>query len=216
MTRRNARRLLLLAFALSILIHLLGVRFVHWQYATPVETPERTTITHLVVIHRMRNTPPPNTPRPQPSARSTPKPARTTKIAVPKIANTSGAGRPAITAATVTATPPATPKPQRLPTPVPLSGCVTPNAPAAVRAAAAVPDIPVEARVAAKNGTTQVHVRLSDQGTVLDAGVALSSGSDGLDQVALQMARATQYSAALQQCKPVAGTYEFRVKFVTP
>jgi len=217
MSLRNARRLLLIAFAVSILIHLLGVRLVHWRIATPVEVSEKMTISRIVVIHRTKRTPPPNTPAPVPSAAATPKSTHKTKIAVPRVANMSGPGRPPTTVTTATATPTASPPPVRLATPVPIKGgCTEPNAPAAVKTAAPVPDIPLAARERAKSGITQVHVRLSDQGFILEAGVAVSSGSDGLDQIALAMAKGSQYSAALQQCKPIAATYEFRVKFVTP
>ncbi|MFN2528712.1 MAG: energy transducer TonB [Candidatus Baltobacteraceae bacterium] len=217
MSPRNARRLLLIAFAISIVIHLVGVRLVHWRIATPVEVPEKMTISHIVVIHRMTRTPPPKTPAPLPSAASTRKNLPRTKIAVPRISKTSGPGRPRTRVATVTATPSSSPRPLHLPTPLPnKGGCSDPNAPAAVKAAAPIPEIPLAARVTAKNGITQVHVRLSDQGSVLEAGVAVSSGSNGLDQIALEMAGGSQYSAALQQCKPIASTYEFRVKFATP
>ncbi len=217
MSPRKARRFLLIAFAISIVIHLVGVRLVHWRIPTPVEVPEKMTISRIVVIHSVTKTPPPNTPAPLPTAAATPKKMPATKIAVPRVLSTSGPARPTETVAPVTATPSASPRPLRLPTPVPNKGsCTDPNAPAAVKTAAPIPEIPLAARQTAKNGTTQVHVRLSDQGSVLEAGVAVSSGSDGLDQIALGMAKGSQYSAALQQCKPVASTYEFRVKFATP
>ena len=136
---------------------------------------------------------------------------------MPRIANSTGPGQLTVSVATATATPSPTPSPQRLPTPQPAKGgCVVPNAAAAIKTAAPVPEIPLDARASAKNGITQIHVRLSEAGAVLDAGVSMSSGSDGLDQIALAMAKASQYSPTLVQCKAVAGTYEFRVKFVTP
>lgn len=215
MNPRNARRLLLSAFAISILIHLLGVPLVNWRLATPRDVPERMTISSVRIIRRIVRTPPPRTPAPLPTAVSTPKAARTTKIAVPIMANSSGPGRPSVQVATATATPSATPRPQKLPTPS-TGGCVTPNAPAAVKSPAPIPDIPLEAREAAKSGIAQVHVRVSETGAVLEAGVTASLGSDALDQIAVSIAKASQYSPALQQCKPIAGTYEFRVRFVTP
>jgi TonB family protein len=213
MNPRNARRLLLSAFAISLLIHLLGVRLVHWRLATPVDVPERMTISSVRIVHRIVRTPPPHTPAPLPTAPSTPKAARTTKVLVPSVRNSAGPPRSSVKVATATATP--TPSPSPVPTSS-AGGCVTPNAPAAVKAAAPVPEIPLDARESAKSGIAQVHVRLSESGAVLEAGIVSSVGDDGLDQLAVNMAKSSRYSPALQKCKAIAGTYEFRVKFVTP
>lgn len=215
MNPRSARRLLLSAFAISMLIHLLGIPFFHWRVATPVDVPEQMTISRVRIFHRVARTPPPPTPAPLPTAASTPKAARRTKITVPTVHNSSGPARPSMNVASATATPSPTPTPQKLPTPS-AAGCVTPNAPAAVKSPAPVPEIPLDARETAKNGIAQVHVRLSESGAVLQAGIVSSVGNDGLDQVAVTMAESSQYSPALLKCKAVAGTYEFRVKFVTP
>jgi TonB family protein len=57
-------------------------------------------------------------------------------------------------------------------------------------------------------------VSLDPEGQVLAAAVAQSTGNSSLDLVAVGMARDARYSAALHDCKPVAGSYTFSVKFV--
>jgi TonB family protein len=64
------------------------------------------------------------------------------------------------------------------------------------------------------SGTAAIQVQIDPQGGVTNATVAQSSGNTGLDAVAMQMARNATYSPALANCKPVASTYTFRVKFV--
>jgi TonB family protein len=76
------------------------------------------------------------------------------------------------------------------------------------------PDIPVEARADDTNGIASVRVSLGPEGQVLTAAVAQSTGNSSLDLVAVGMARDARYSAALHDCKPVAGSYTFSVKFV--
>jgi TonB family protein len=59
-----------------------------------------------------------------------------------------------------------------------------------------------------------VRVLLDATGQVTSAGVTQSSGNSSLDLVATAMARGARYTPALHDCKPIAGTYTFSVKFV--
>jgi TonB family protein len=93
---------------------------------------------------------------------------------------------------------------------------VDPNAAAAVRSTPPPPEIPTAARENSKRGIAQIRVALSDTGEVTGAAVEGSSGSGALDQIALDFAKGATYSPALAQCRAVAGSYLFKVKFTTP
>ena len=74
-------------------------------------------------------------------------------------------------------------------------------------------DIPLAARSQGTDGTTLVDVKLDAKGSVTGAAISQSSGNASLDVVALGMARDATYSPATHDCKPVASTYTFSVKF---
>jgi len=59
-----------------------------------------------------------------------------------------------------------------------------------------------------------VRVQLDPSGQVTGTGVVRSTGNSSLDLVAVAMARDARYTPALHGCKPVAGDFEFSVKFV--
>lgn len=217
MSVRSSRRVLLFAIALSLLIHLMAARLTHWSIPTPVDVPERLTIARVTIVHLARRTPPPQTPKPQPVA--TPRHARKETVAPPRLNPRRG---PGVLPATMAASPapptrpPPTPRPTRLPTPSVAGACVDPNAAAAVRSTPAPPDIPTSARENSKRGVAQIRVALSVTGAVTGAAVEASTGNGALDQIALEFAKGATYSPALAQCKAVAGSYLFRVKFTTP
>lgn len=217
MSVRAGRRLLISAFALSILIHVLAARLVHWSVPTPQE-PERITVAHVAILRVPKRTPPPQTPKPAPTATvAAPPHARKVPVTVPHVRPRSGPGALPVTALAPAATASPSPRPiAHLPTPAPAGGCADPNAPAAVRATAAPPDISTAARVNAKRAVAQIRVGLSEKGEVTGALVESSTGNDQLDAVAVEMARGATYAPALSQCKAVAGSYVFRVKFTTP
>lgn len=75
------------------------------------------------------------------------------------------------------------------------------------------PEMPAAARDAGLSGTTQVKVDLSASGTVVDASVAVSSGSTILDVAAIQAAKRTTYAPKVVDCQRVPGSYLFRVEF---
>jgi TonB family protein len=69
-------------------------------------------------------------------------------------------------------------------------------------------------RAAKVSGTAAIEVSLDPKGRVLEARVAQSTGNTGLDTVAAQMARGATYTPKYVNCRAVAGTYTFTVKFV--
>jgi periplasmic protein TonB len=202
---RRARRLLLAAFVISILIHLVVALFTHPPRA-PIENHLETVSIHHVVAVTKLVTPPPQpkrTPVPHPAPSSPPAPRST--HATQSIGATGGTGHatPAPTPAPVVAT--ATPAGP---------GCAQPNADAAVVATPSPPDIPVGIRAQGTSGTVLVAVQLDAQGAVTDTKISQSTGNPSLDLVAVGLARNAQYSPATRACKPVASTYTFSVKFV--
>lgn len=61
--------------------------------------------------------------------------------------------------------------------------------------------------------TALVKVTIGADGSLLDEKIAQSTGSDALDQSALDAAKHSSYSPKLVDCKPVAAAYIFRVVF---
>jgi protein TonB len=206
---RRVPRLLLAAFVLSLLIHLIVALILHPPAPTPESQAEVVSIQHRpATIAVTKTTPPP--PRPHPT--QTPAP-RTPSSAPPshkgsKPAGTAGGGsapsrRPAVVAR-------ATPQP----VPTATGACPQPNSGAAVVATPPPPDIALATRASATSGVATVSVQLDQSGQVTGAGVTQSTGNSSLDLVAVQMARDARYSPALRDCKPIPATYAFSVKFL--
>jgi TonB family protein len=202
---RRAQRLLVAAVVLSLLVHAIVALVLHPWRERQENEPEVVGIYHRsMTIARSR-------PTPRPLPRTTIAP-RVVAVAHPHAktgkapqAQAGGSGR---------ATPAPTPPP---PTPAPVAAggtCKTADVAAAVIATPGPPDIPVDARADDTNGIAAVRVSLDPEGQVLAAAVAQSTGNSSLDLVAVGMARDARYSAALHECKPVAGSYTFSVKFV--
>jgi len=209
MSIRAARRLLWGALLLSVFLHLLGVRFVHWGVPTAQEAPESLKLTKIYKIRTSK------LPSPRP-----PLPARKivvrNAINIPKTTSHGAHAAAAVgsrVAAQPTATPSSTPTVAHLPTPAGISGCVKANAPAAVLSSPSQPEISAEARRASSAGIAQIRVALDASGSIVDASVASSSGNDGLDQTALSLAKASTYTPAVSGCKKIASTYTYRVRF---
>ncbi|MGB6602441.1 MAG: TonB family protein [Candidatus Cybelea sp.] len=202
---KRAPRLLLVAIALSLLIHLIIALILHPPSPTPESQAEVVSIQHRpATIAVTKTTPPPPRPKqtPAPRTRSSAPPARKG----PGTTGTSGG----------TAAPP-TPIVARVtpqPTAAPSGACTQPNTEAAVVATPSPPDIPIDTRASGTSGVAQVSVQLDATGQVTGAGVKQSTGNSSLDLVAVGMARDARYSPALRDCKPIAGTYAFSVKFV--
>jgi len=209
MSIRAARRLLWGALLLSVFLHLLGVRFVHWGVPTAQEEPESLKLTKIYKIRTSKL----SSPRPPPLARKT---VVRNAVHIPKTTSHGAHAAVAVgshAAAHPIATPSSTPTVAHLPTPAVISGCVKANAPAAILSSPSQPDISAEARRASSAGVAQIHVTLDANGSVVDASVASSSGNAGLDQTALSLAKASTYSPAVSGCKKIASTYTYRVRF---
>jgi len=208
MSLRSARRLLLAALIISLILHLIGVRFVHWGVPAAQEAPETLKLTQIykvrtTILHSQRPLP----PRPKTVAHA--------PINVPR--TTSRNGRGATIAAPVPSAAPATPSPAptvaHLATPAGAAGCTKAFAVAAVLASPQPPDIPDDARRAGAAGVAQIHVQLDANGSIVDAAVLSSSGNSQLDQIAVNLAKSSTYSPAISGCKKVASTYTYRVRF---
>jgi TonB family protein len=196
--------LLLAAFAISLVIHLAWALLVHRTLPTSETQIETVTIRHRLTMST-RPTPPPlpkRTPVPHPAATSRPLPRATQ-------ATQSAGGQGGNAHATAAPTPEPTAVATGTPNP-----CARNDIDAVVLSTPAPPDIPVAARSEGTSGTTLVDVKLDARGTVTGAAVSQSSGNSSLDVVALGMARDSTYSPATHDCKPVASTYSFSVKFV--
>ncbi|MDE2482954.1 MAG: TonB family protein [bacterium] len=208
MDSKRTRRVLIVAFVLSLLIHAVVATGVRWS--APVERVPDAQVVHLDHVHPLpivRRTPPPATPTPAPptaapSARPEPRPRPRKK---PSRVG-AGAGTGAVAARSVASLPSVTPR--TTPTP----NCAS-DLPAALASAPPIPDIPPAARAAQTSGVARVKVTLDASGAVRDAAMVASTGNPGLDALALQMARAARYTPARHACAAVAGTYTFAVRF---
>lgn len=205
---KRVPRLLLVAFALSLLLHLIVALGLRPPSPTPETQGEVVSIQHRPAsIVAVKHTPPPPPP---------PRPRRTAAphapSSAPPVRNGPGpaavAGGKAATPAPIVAR--ATPAPVATATP----GCAHTDIAAAVTVSPSPPDIPTAARASGTSGTTLVNVQLDASGRVTGTNVTQSTGNSSLDLVAVGMARDAQYSAALRDCKPIASNYTYSVKFV--
>ncbi len=201
-------RLLVIAFALSLLVHLIVALIMRPPTPTPQGPAEVVSIEHrpaTIAVTKMR-TPPPAPPQHTPAPRTVTSapPRRPTGLEGP--------------AGTAYGTPPAPTPAPATPTPAPAAtsgvGCAQPNAGAAIAASPPPPDIAPGARAEGTSGVALVRVQLDPSGQVTGTGIVQSTGNSSLDVVAVAMARDARYSPALRNCKQVAGDYTFSVKFV--
>lgn len=205
---RRVPRLLLVAFALSLLVHLVVALLLHPQAPTPQNQAEVVSIEHrpaTIAVTKLVTPPPP--PRPT----RTPSP-RTVSSAPPRARR--GAVAPTGVARGRSVAPSLAPTPVTQPVARASSACEDPNAGAALAVEPSPPDIAPAARTAGTSGTALVRVQLDATGEVTKTDVTQSTGNSSLDLVAVTMARDARYSPALHDCKPIAGAYTFSVKFV--
>jgi periplasmic protein TonB len=202
---RRPQRLLILAFALSLLLHLIFALVVRMSQGSTQNEVESVTIEHREAIMRLQ-TPPPRpkvTPVPHPRPKVRPAPAATHGA---QPANTGTGG--------VAAAPSAAPTPQ--PTAVAVASaapCAKSNADAAVIGDPPPPDVPNAARAQATSGIALIRIQLDASGDVTGAEISRSTGNSSLDLVAMEMARGARYAPATHDCKPVPGEYTYSVKF---
>lgn len=217
----RTRRVLLIAFAISLLVHLIGAPFMRFAIGPRNDQPEFVTLSKKRVISVLHTT-----PRPLPSERPTPvrspRPIASPAPARPKprvvathaFPGKHGPPRGSATAGTPTTARAVPQTPLPVVTATPAGACVHPDASAAIAATPLPPEIAAGARAKATSGTTAVDVKLDADGRVLDATVAQSSGSGDLDIVAVAMARDATYTPKYVACKGVSSDYTFTVKFV--
>lgn len=202
---KRVPRLLLFAFALSLLAHLIVAFVLHPPVATPESQAEVVSIERRPATIALTKPPTPPPPRPKqtpaPHTASSAPPARKGPGNAP--ASGAGAATPAPVVATAT--------PQAVATAAP---CARTDIAAAVVATPGPPEISTDTRASGTSGTARVTVQLDSGGQVTGATVAASTGNSSLDLVAVGMARDARYSPALRDCKPVASAYTFSVKFV--
>lgn len=213
MSASRARNVLIAAFAISLLIHLLLAGYIRWPFGQSTEN-EIVKVRQITIARITPHTPPP-TPPPTPVPTPRVLPAARPSVIPPAVTTRGSRGPRVARGAPVSA---ATPAPLATPVPTPIAtpvaqACLQHDISPAVSATSAPVDIPPEARASKTSGTAAIQVQIDPQGRVTDAAVSQSSGSAGLDNVAVQMAKDTTYTPALVKCKPVASTYTFTVKF---
>ena len=85
--------------------------------------------------------------------------------------------------------------------------------PAATGAPHMCVDYPVPALQAAAEGTTTVAFKITDTGSVADAGVKTSSGNPDLDNASIACTRSWQYRPATENGAPVSVPWQVAVKW---
>jgi TonB family protein len=210
MDAKRTRRLLIVAFALSLLIHAIVASGIRWRLPEPTEEEQ---VVHVQRVTRQNiprpPSPPPFTPPPHTPA---PSPVHATPAAKPR-GKPSTRGIHGVGPGALAAT---TPAPIAAPTAVAATSapCKNSDLPAELAASPTPPDIAPQVRAQATNGITKVRVALDASGNVQDASVVQTSGNTSLDLVALTMAKSAQYTPAYHDCKAVAGTYDFSARFI--
>jgi TonB family protein len=213
MKHRFGNRVLVWAFGLSILAHVMFALVTHIPRveAAPDRAPTRVRI-YTMVLHTPSPTPTPQPPQPHVRAAARPNAAPRVHVDVvrlsgpgaqstsgPAVVATSGAGNDGDPNAVATAS--AVP---------PRPACSVPNAPART-ISAAMPQTPdgVEGLPA----TAEVQVTLDAAGRVTDLRIYRSAYNQQLDRAAIAAAKASTYAPALVDCLPSGGTYLFTVEF---
>ncbi len=219
-----SRRILQLAFVVSILVHVVAAAATHGLRQVHAAPPQPPTTLHIFRVATPPPTPPPTpTPRPRPAV---PRPVAAHRIRVShpvrlpylrrSLRRVEGlvvvAGTPAPPAgpATVASGSPSAPPAAGTPSPTP--SCAVPNV-AATALNVALLDEPQAARDEGITGATSVEVRLSATGAIVALRIYRSSGNVLLDQAALRAARSSTYAPQLENCRPVAGSYLFDAEF---
>jgi periplasmic protein TonB len=199
-------RLLLIAFALSLLVHLIVALILHPPAPSAQNQPEVVSLERRPASIAVKKavTPPPRPPKRSPAP-------KTVSSAAPR----SPKGLRGPSAAAGTPVVPAAAAPSPTPSPMAATGaCTQRNAEPAVADTPPPPEIAPAARTSGTNGVALVRVQLDATGQVTGADVVQSSGNSSLDLVAVTMARGARYSPGLHDCKPIASAYTFSVKFV--
>lgn len=198
----------------------LAVR-VHPVEAAPEQSPRKIDVIHIVSTP----TPPPpklQTPpplQPQPARRRAQRPPALSHLSLTHgtrtVAFATAAPGIDVVGPGVDPIPPVEPTAQPAsvnPTAPPTPACTAPDVPART-IEAVTPEAPQSALQEGVTGVADVRVDLAANGDVLAVSIYRSSGSLALDQAALRAARSSRYAAALQECRPAAGSYIFKAEF---
>ncbi|HEY8298095.1 MAG TPA: TonB family protein [Candidatus Baltobacteraceae bacterium] len=216
------RRVLLIAFAISLLVHLVVAYFLRFTLNPRNDRPEAVSVERTVVtivratpraIARLRPTPHPIS-APPPAKRSTQKvrPHPVLSAAPGKGASSGSAGNGPKSGGARPSRPAPSAPPSAVPSPA--AGCPRPEASPAVLVPPEPPDIAPQVRAAGAGGIAAIDVKLDSKGSVLAATVSHSTGNGDLDAVAVSMARGATYAPGYVACRAVAGDYIFSVKFI--
>ena len=208
---KRARNVFIAAFAISLLLHLLLAGWLPWPFGHSLSETEVVSVRHVTIARIAKRTPAPAPVQPRKKAASF-----RTKIAPPRTTQRGSRGVPVANVASPATGKPAASTPAPVPSPTATAiaqACLYHDVTPAVSATADPPAIPPEARASKASGTASIRVEIDEQGRVTGAKLAQTSGSAGLDEVAIQMARAATYTPALVKCRPVASSYTFSVKF---
>jgi outer membrane biosynthesis protein TonB len=202
---RRTQRFLLIAFALSLLVHAMVALILHPPRADFQSQREVISVVRRSTVMVARRPPPPPRPHETPHPRN---------VSVPRKSAARGEQAVASNGASA-ARQPATPSPSPAPSAVAsVAACAGRSVGPALVATPPPPEIAPETRASATDGTAVIRVQLDATAAILDTSVQQSTGNSSLDLVAVGMARDAHYSPALHDCKAVAGEYAFSVKFV--
>jgi protein TonB len=199
MDNKRTRRFLIVAFALSLLIHLILTGVIRWPFRLANDDVQTVTIEHLHTVHIAHVTPPSHTPAPK-------------RVPVHLAKTTALNPKSSLTEGTVVTGTPVAPA-STAPTPTPTPNCATNDTPVQMLASPPPPDLAPDPRAGRVSGVTRVRVLVDPDGKAQDVAVIASSGSSSLDQIVVGVARTAQYTPAMHACKAVAGDYMYAVEF---
>jgi len=206
MESRRTRRILLAAFVFSLLVHAVVAFVVRRPLQPPSVESQVVTLqrrAQIVTVQRSLPSPPP--PKP---AVAQPKPETTALPSKAVPTSPDGVRRPLIVAASAAPAP----SPTAHPTPQAVA-CAAPAVPAMLVGSPPPAEIPPAVRAQATSGTARVRVSLDRHGGVTGTTVTQSTGNASLDLIAESMANGAHYAPAYANCKAIASTYVFGVKF---
>ncbi len=205
MENKRARRFLIVAFALSLLIHLIASGVIRWPFGTPDESEVQIVrIEHMHTIRIAHLPPPPaHTPKPAPAIRHI-APVHVAKATAQSGQSTSSEGKAVYGTPSAVASASAAPSPNCSANDTPVQLMASPEPPS---------DIAPAARAERITNIARVRVIVDPNGSVSSATVLQSSGSSSMDLVAVGMARAAQYAPATHGCKAIASDYTMQIKF---
>jgi TonB family protein len=199
MENKRARRFLIVAFALSLLIHLTVTQVIRWPFRTAEDDVQIVRIEHLHATRIAHVPTPPHTPRPAPSA--------VPSVAPKNVALGNGRG-------TLVRSPSPAPTLAPTPTAAPTPNCVANDTPVQMTSPPPPPsEIASAARADRITNVARIRVIVDPNGSVSNATVLQTSGSSSMDLVAISLARAAQYAPATHACKAIASDYTFQVRF---